>query len=247
MATLAEMPSGTDGISVNPKRTQKGIALAIVSGRATCPVEMVTAISMQSWPTNTNMLLLNLYGMDTDAGRIKAVKQALELKMKYIWFVDDDTVPPNDAGRHLLYLLEQHGPSLGGKVMVAGGIYCTRSSPPEPIVYLESGAGAHWNWKVGETFKCWGLGTGCMMINLEVFEHLPEPWFQTTMEAEKKETDDLYFCGLVEKAGFEVMAHGGILCHHYDLERGMVYTLPGSSYPYENRIMEPHEPRTPQP
>ena len=234
-----------DGIGALPKRQTKGIAMAIVSGRATCPVEMVTAISMQSWPTNTNMLLLNLYGMDTDAGRIKAVKQALEMNMKYIWFVDDDTVPPNDAGRQLLYLLEQHGPETGGKVMVAGGIYCTRSSPPEPIVYAESGAGSHWNWKVGETFKCWGLGTGCMMINLDVFTHLPEPWFQTTMSCEKKETDDLYFCQRVADAGFEVMAHGGVLCHHYDLERGAIYMLPRKSGPFQNRIAEPSEPRSP--
>lgn len=234
-----------DGIVSAQRKTSKGIALAIVSGRATCPVEMCTAIAMQSWPTNTNMLLLNRYGMDVDEGRIACVKQAREMKMKYIWFIDDDTVPPNDAGRHLLYLLEQNGPTLGGKVMVAGGIYTTRCSPPEPILYMEQGAGSHWDWKVGETFKCWGIGTGCMMINLDVFDHIPEPWFKTTMEAEKKETDDLYFCQRVAEAGFEVMAHGGILCHHYDLERGAVYMLPRKSAPYQNRIADPREPRTP--
>ena len=238
--------SESEGIVNTPRQISKGIALAIVSGRATTPVEMVTAIAMQSWPTNTNMLLMNLYGMDTDAGRIKAVEQALSINMKYLWFIDDDTVPPNDAGRHLLYLLEQNGPALGGKVMVAGGIYTTRCSPPEPIVYRDKGAGSAWDWKVGETFKVWGIGTGCMMINLEVFKHLPEPWFQTTMLAEKKETDDLYFCEKVRQAGFEIMAHGGILCHHYDLERGAVYMLPRKSFPFENRITEPHEPRTPQ-
>lgn len=232
----------SDGIIQADVVRRKGIALAIVSARCACPVEMVTAISMQSWPTNTVLLMTNIYGMDTDAGRIRAVEEARKANCKYIWFVDDDTVPPTDAGRHLLYLLEQNGPP-NGKVMVAGGIYCTRSAPPEPIVYMEPSAGAHWDWKVGETFKCWGIGTGCMLINMDVFDHIPEPWFKTTMEAENRETDDLYFCKKVQAAGFEIMAHGGILCHHYDMEKGAVYMLPRNSNTFKNRIMDPHEPR----
>jgi hypothetical protein len=131
-------------------------------------------------------------------------------------------------------------------VMVAGGIYCTRSTPPEPVVYMEEGAGCTWDWKVGETFKCWGIGTGCMVVNLEIFQHIPEPWFVTTQEAANKETDDLYFCKLVANTSYDVMAHGGILCHHYDMEKGAVYMLPRGSRPYVNRIAEPHEPRMAQ-
>lgn len=220
---------------------RKGIAIVIVSGRGSCPVEMIPAMAMQSWPTNTNLSFSSIYGMQTDEGRNRGVKEAQSLGAKWIWFIDDDTVPPRDAGRHLLYLLEQNGPPRG-KVMVAGGIYCTRSAPPEPLVYMAQGVGPHWDWKVGETFKCWGIGTGCMMINLDVFEHIPEPWFKTTMEAEKKESDDLYFCQKVADAGFEVMAHGGILCHHYDMERGAVYQLPRNSIPYRERQGEYREP-----
>lgn len=221
----------TSGVIQKVKPVRKGIALAIVSGRATVPVEMIPALCMQSWPTNINMAIITRYGMSTDEGRISAVKDAQALGSKYIWFVDDDTVPPIDAGRHLVYLLEQNA-----NVMVAGGIYTTRVAPPEPIVYMEPGAGSHWDWKVGETFKCWGLGTGCMMINMEVFDHIEQPWFKTTMEADKKQTDDLYFCERVHAAGFDIMAHGGILCHHYDLERGTIYQLPRNSKPYQNRI-----------
>lgn len=234
-----------DGILQADIVRKKGIALSIVSARCACPVEMVTAISLQSWPTNTSLLMMNVYGMDTDLGRIRAVEEAREKKCKYIWFVDDDTVPPNDAGRHLMYLLEQNGPP-HGKVMVAGGIYCTRSSPPEPLVYMGENEGSHWNWKVGETFKCWGLGTGCMMINLDVFDSIPAPWFKTTMEAQYKESDDLFFCKRVHEAGFEIMAHGGLLCHHYDLEKGAVYMLPRDSHAYADRIADPAEPRLAQ-
>lgn len=223
------------------QKARKGIAVVIVSGRGSCPVEMVTAFAMQSWPTNTNLTFANIYGMATDAGRIEGVRAARKAGCKYLWFVDDDTVPPPDAGRHLIYLLEQNGPPRG-KVMVAAGIYTTRCTPPEPLVYMGQGLGSHWDWRVGDTFKCWGIGTGCMMINLDLFDSLPEPWFKTTMESDMRESDDLYFCKKVADAGFEVMAHGGVLCHHYDMERGAVYMLPRNSIPYRERQGEYREP-----
>jgi Methyltransferase domain len=223
-------------------KRKKGIALAIISGRGLCPVDMVCSLAMQGFPPNTNFFLFPVYGQDVAEGRTQAVKNLRALGAKYVWFVDDDTVPPMDCGRHLAYLLDQNGPPFG-KVMVAGAIYTSRSSPPEPLVFMEQGAGPHWDWKVGETFKCWGLGTGCMMINLELFDHLQEPWFATVTQSENRWTDDLYFSELVAQAGFEMMAHGGILCHHYDWEQGMVYQLPRNSHPYAQRISEPMEPK----
>jgi len=236
----------SDGISAIPKLERKGVALAIVSGRAICPLQMLTSIALQSWPTNTNFRISNIYGADTAEGRIHAVRDAIANKCKYVWFVDDDTVPPQDAGRRLMYLLEHQGPP-HGKVMVAAGVYCTRGTPPEPLVYTAQGSGPDWNWKAGDVFKRWGAGTGCMMINTEVFEHLTEPWFKWTQEADFKESDDLYFCARLAEAGFELIIHGGVLCHHYDMERGVVYMLPRNSRPYLERIAEPSEPGLPMP
>ena len=236
---FVDLLAKTNGDGLKPMRhslaSPKGIAVAMISGRGSCPVEMVPALSLQSWPTNTNITFATVYGMETDQGRINAVLKAREEGLKYIWFIDDDTVPPPDAGRQLLYTLEQKGPP-HGKAMVAAGIYVTRSSPPEPLVFTEQGAGPHWNWKVGDVFRVWGAGTGCMMVNLEVFDHIPEPWFKTTMESHYRESDDLYFCDKVAKAGFEVWANGKVLCHHYDMERGTVYMLPRESYPYKQRV-----------
>ena len=233
-----------DGISIVPRMDRKGIWLAILCGRAIQPAEMTPNIALQSWPTNTNMVISNIYGCDTDAGRTYAAKTAIENGYKYLWFVDDDTVPPPDAGRRLMYVLEHNGPP-SGKVMVAAGVYCSRGVPPEPIVYVSQGSGPDWTWKVGETFKRWGAGTGCMMINTAVFEHIPEPWFKTTQECDNKETDDLYFCEKLAKAGFELMVHGSVLCHHYDMQSGAVYHLPRGCKPYLERVAEPTEPRLP--
>lgn len=221
------------------------MALALVSGRGLCPVEMINAVAFQGWPTNVNYWLLNVYGSETDQGRIDAVKQTKEKGAKYLWFVDDDTVPPENAGRLLLDVLMKHGPP-NGNVMVAAGVYTTRRSNPEPLVYMEQGAGPSWDWKCGDVFKCWGAGTGCMMIDLSLFENLPEPWFMNVQESQERWSDDLYFCDLVNQSGFGVMAHGGVLCHHYDLENGIIYQLPRGSFPYQNQVGPVYEPRMAQ-
>ena len=220
-----------DGVSSSPRMTKTGVALAVVSGRGSCPIQMLPSVVLQGWPTNVNFTILTILGKDVDAGRTTAVEQAMEAGVKYLWFLDDDTVPPQDAARHMMKVFAEHP-----KAAVVAGIYTTRAAPPEPIVYMTQGAGAFWDWKAGEVFKCWGIGTGCMMIDLDVFRYLDKPWFQTRHDAEVRETDDLFFCELVNQAGFEVWAHGGVLCHHYDLERGTIYMLPRGSKPYVERL-----------
>lgn len=213
----------------------KGIAIGIASSGRYCPVEWGIALATQVYPVNTNLAWINVVGKDVDAARNTVVDEALKKKIKYIWFIDDDTVPPIDAASKLMYLLDNNGPEVGGKVMVAGGVYCVKQNPPSPLVLMGPGKGPYWKWKIGDTFKCWGLGTGCMMINVEVFKYLKKPYFKTTSEEGFSETDDLYFCQKVHDAGFDVMAHGGILCRHWDMQNSLIYTLPSGSYPMTPR------------
>ncbi len=137
--------------------------------------------------------------------------------------------------------------------MVIGGIYCTKTDPPEPIVFKELGAGPFYNWKVGDVFECKGLGAGCMLIKTEVFKHISKPWFLEPDEifvdakdgvARNVGTDDLYFCQKVTEAGFKIMAHGGVLPVHIDID-GRMYTLPIDSYPCQGVGLQPMPPQVP--
>ena len=203
---------------------------------------MIPAMATQIYPANTNIAFVQVLGDNIANARNRAVEEAKKIEFaKYLWFVDDDTVPPRDAANRLMYLLDNYGPSLGEKVMVAGGIYCMKSTPPTPHVFMASNDGPYYNWKVGEAFKCWGLGTGCMMINMELFQYLEPPYFRTIPEncAEAMSapdhiaTDDLYFCQKVHDAGFDIMADGAVLCQHWDVSKTppLVYTLPSKCYP----------------
>lgn len=196
--------------------------------------EMVIALASQPMPTNMNVAYLCLKGKPIEEARDLCADNALELGAKYLWFVDDDVVPPPNTVRRLINVLEQHP-----EVMVCGGVYCLKAEPTSPIVFRGNGHGSFWQWKVGEIFEVTGMGAGCMMINTAVFKKLEKPYFPWIIPPAEGEgaggneiSEDLSFCNKVRAAGYRVVAHGGVLCDHFDVKTGKTYRLPENSFPY---------------
>jgi len=173
------------------------------------------------------------------------VEQALEMGAKYILFIEDDTAPPPDTIGELGRILDLSDDS----VMACGGIYTTRCKPPEPLVYTAPGEGCHWNWRLGDIFPCLWMGFGCQMLKMKIFEMMPKPWFRelkTWQElAEYPElfpelpgksdrtgvSTDFFFFTKLRHMGFKVLAHGGVLPVHWDIETQTGYWLPKDSPP----------------
>lgn len=165
----------------------------------------------------------------------------------YVWFVDDDVIVPPQTLLELIDKLTQirasealeHGEP---KTVAIGGIYCTKSDTnPTPVAYRKISGGPSWDWKCGDIFNVEGIGTGCLLIHTDIFSKIDKPWFRTVNEEISDDegrlgrafiTDDLFFCQKVLKAGYNIVAHGGILCAHYDYKTRKYYGLPKDSPPY---------------
>jgi hypothetical protein len=215
-------------------KPQVGCVVGLPCSRNVMP-EWAVSIATQNWPTDMNPCFVPVrstkeHPIPIANARNYIVEGALDLEAPYIWFIDDDVQVPFLAARYLLSALKQ----APDDVMVMGGIYPCRQNPPEPIVYQGNGVGAFWKWKAGSIFDCTLIGTGCMMIKAEVFKHLPKPWFKTVDSDLAKITDDAWFCDKVLDAGFRIQAHGGVICHHWDNEHGICYSLPADSYPFQD-------------
>jgi hypothetical protein len=222
-----------------------GILVGIPSSRDVT-IEWAMSMAAQSYPIGMPYCLYPLVGYETGEARNEIVKKALEMKTKYVWFVDDDTAAPVFAVRRLMYELEQQGPPLG-KAMVCAGIYFTKEDPPCPVVFKDKSSGPWWQWKVNDVFECSGIGTGCMMVRTDLFEELPEPWFKTIDKMptsstvfKEQQTDDLYFCDSVIDKGYTILAHGGVLPLHWasDQHGKRFYGLPVNSYPAKGLDLE---------
>lgn len=221
--------------SLEVMRSKVGLVLGIPSGRKAVPREWALALATMSWPFNISIMHMMVVDRAISEAREIICDQAVAVGAPYVWFIDDDTAPPHTACRELLHQLGQHP-----EAAACGGIYCERREPTTPIVYKEFGTGPHWDWKVGEVFEVQGIGTGCLMLRTEALKGIPKPWFRSidvavaTGEISAIQTsDDMYFCKKALKAGYKLLAHGGVLCDHYDVDSGKAFRLPKDSRPYQ--------------
>ena len=228
-----------------------GVAMLVTSSGRDVNVEWALSLAAFQYPVGMSVAWFLAKGKERGPQRDALAEKALEIGAEFTMFLDDDTISPNYTIQQLHYQLCQHPDAA-----VCGGIYCTKATPPEPLVFKEIGAGVFWQWKLGEVFECKGLGTGSMMIRTDVLNHISKPWFVDTQTApvgesenyngiempicKRSGTDDLYFCKKVSDAGYKILAHGGVLPVHVDSE-GKFYSLPLDSYPckeYEKEIGE---------
>jgi|SRR5271157_124597 len=219
-----------------PTETNLNIGMLIglaTSGRLV-PPELLIALCSQPMPTNMNVAYCAIKGKPVEEARELCAENSLKLKAPYLWFVDDDTIPPPNTPRRLISVLQNHP-----EVMVCGGIYSIKADPPSPVVFRGNGLGSFWRWKYGEVFEVTGIGCGCMMINTEIFKILKPPYFpwdktpiETTTISVPEISEDLSFCSKVREAGYKVVAHGGILCDHFDIRTGKMFSIPDNSYPF---------------
>src|SRR5215831_6941651 len=199
-------------------------------------------LALQNYPMNTNRIYTGIKRRPVDEARNRIVRIAKEENAKYIWFLDDDVGAPNYAVRKLVYDLEQSDDD----TLVAGGIYGCKAHPVEPCVFVGNGGGPFWKWKKGEVFEVTGIGTGCLLIDMRIFDRLPKPeirtipanpsndkdtnmlevewWFNTVNTVNETgeivglyQTDDLFFCDNVIANGMKILADGNVLCCHWDI------------------------------
>jgi hypothetical protein len=211
-----------------------------ICGRATSPLWGV-ALATQAYPLNTTVNYVVVQRKEVGEARNQIVEWALEHNATYVMFIDDDVIIPPFAAQRLGRALDFTSKDLypDSTTAVCCGVYCSKEELSTPVVYRKNGSGASWDWKVGEIFEVESAGTGCMMIRTEVFKELEKPYFKT-VEAYVKVgdgigvqmmTDDIYFCSKVKAAGFTIIAHGGVLCGHYDVKKDKIFELPEDSYP----------------
>src|ERR1039458_894343 len=127
-----------------------GIAILIPSsGRDVC-LEWAMALKALMPPVGINQFMfVNKANPDEPdpSKRFTRAKQrevlaekAAAVNSEFMMWLDDDTIPPSTAMQELFFVLAQN-PDAG----ICGGIYCTKIIPPEPLVFMELGAGVYWH------------------------------------------------------------------------------------------------------
>jgi hypothetical protein len=85
---------------------------------------------------------------------------------EWLLFIESDNVlPPGTFIALNEYMIRKEVP-------IVGGLYFTKSVPPEPMIYRELGKGYFADWKLGEKVWCSGLPFGCTLIHGSIIREL---------------------------------------------------------------------------
>jgi len=219
--------------------TGPGILIAIPTlGR---PVNLDWALAFKALnpPINYNVNFSIIKGQEVADAREAFSKQAIAVDAKYLFFIGDDVIIPPHALRQLIFRLENDS-SIG----VVGGVYCSKTDIPYPLIFKDNGRGAYWDWKIGEFFDCTGIGMDCTLIRVDCLRKLSSPFFKTVdgdryldgINSAESWTEDLFFCKKVlEETDFRIMVDTSVICEHFDIYSGKSYNLPKGSLPYRQK------------
>lgn len=122
--------------------------------------------------------------------RTKIVEKAIEFNCTHLLFVDTDMYFEKEA---VFQLLNRDKDIVGVHVN-------QRKDPPTTTVLLSDEKKLQLKEHPTDFLTCDGLGTGFLLIKLDIFEKIEKPWFFWG----ENEGEDFWFCSRAKKAGFEV-------------------------------------------
>lgn len=179
--------------------------------------------SGHTWPANFGMCLLNLTlhmvthripGFDHNVVKVfnkrssllpksrqEMIDDALAVGCTHLLFVDSDQEFPSN----LVHMLARHG-----KNVVACNV-ATKVIPSSPTARnrnpdYEGGDVVFTNSDSTGLQQVWRIGTGVMLINLQIMKHIPKPWFHIEWYPKLNDFkgEDWFFCEQLEKAGVPI-------------------------------------------
>jgi hypothetical protein len=153
-------------------------------------------------------------GMPFDHARNTAVERMMENGFQWLFFLDDDVIPPPDTIYRLI--------NRGGDIV--SGLYYRRAEPIVPVVIRETGGQRVWvtDAPPGGLVDADMVGAGALLIHRRVFERVPKPWFEWLLDrpdipADQRCSEDFAFCRKAKQHGFSIKVDFSVACKHAGL------------------------------
>jgi len=211
-------------------------------------IEWLLAMWQMVPPLLTSLSVMVRKGILSAQAREEMTIEAMRLGAKYIWYVDDDTLPPPKALYDMHNVMELN-PHIGA----LSGVYTTREPLPEPLIYRAQGQGACWDFSVepGVTEPIMGAGAGCLLARVECLKEVQDilggPLWSDVHEYERGGGrqmwgHDIRFCRRIWEAGesgkasqsWEVHVAGWVQCYHFDIGDQVLYAMPRNAPCFQN-------------
>lgn len=141
--------------------------------------------------------------------RNNIVQQAQWEGCSQLFMCDTDQVYPADTFKKL----RSHGKDICGTRV-------HKRYPPFTPIFLRGDIGSYEYVSDEEMFsgklvEVDATGTGALLLNMEIFDSIPEPWFQFDTAPDGRPVgEDIYFCSQARKQGFQIFVDTSIEVEH---------------------------------
>jgi glycosyltransferase involved in cell wall biosynthesis len=218
-ATTAVTTTSTQVQTVTAPHVQKPLRVLLAVPTAK-HVELDTFKSMWDLhtPHNVQLEFQYFYGYNISQIRNTQVNWMLRNQFDHMLHVDSDMMFPPHT---LLMLLQMQT----DRRAITSGIYIQRK-PDQQVceVYVtDPVSGGHAHLAVHELvpdriLDVAAVGFGCCLVRRDVYEQVPEPWFEYHMHTSgaPRVSEDVDLCMKAQAAGFQVAVHTGLRYGHID-------------------------------
>lgn len=196
------------------RRERMGFKLAIGFPLVdnTVPVQFFTSFACMEKPSEYTLLMPEFphgpWGSNIADARNSLIMQAQAEGASHLLMCDTDQIYPPDTLTKLL----------AHNVDICGVRVHSRWMPFSPVFYR----GSLGQYKFipdeemysGEVVEIDATGTGCLLLNMRIFDELKPPWFQFTMHRDRPVGEDIYFCSQARQAGFKIFVDTSIAVGH---------------------------------
>lgn len=221
--------TGPQGVKPHPTAP---MIIVCTPSRGTVPVELLMAWKRISIPINTVTGFIYSRGELSTIAREKMTFDAIKLGAKYIYYADDDVLPPVNVLYKMLTEMEKD-PTIG----LLTGVYTTKVDPPHPHIYKRAGEGHYWGFSMNPydpPEDIWGCGAGAMLVRVEAILKCKKPYWAEKVSPDPENSHDvtghdLHFCQKIKEAGYRVCVDGSIICGH--VSGNSIYSIPSNSPP----------------
>jgi hypothetical protein len=145
---------------------QPVMAELLAEQKAGIEIGRIHAVASAMPDHNKNHILDDRRMRRTDTNRNKAAAGFLQGDAEWMWWLDDDTVPPKGALSHLLSLQKE----------AVGIPYVLAKPPHNPLAYMRSKDtglySAVWDFPMGSIIRVDSIGMGCTLTHRSIFEKI---------------------------------------------------------------------------
>ena len=178
------------------------------------------------FPINSKSVQVWAHNFEVGEARNGIVESFLGQKdLKYLLFIDDDLVIPDDALLRHIRLMDAHGAD------IIGGVYRLKDGSGNIVAYKYKNdminSITDEECLSNEYLDVDVVGMGFTLIKREVFEKIRGSWFKTIQETCSKGTrcftEDVYFCKRAKDLGFKIGLNSHITMGHIDTNTNIIF------------------------